>query len=688
MPRIASTRIRWMAVSVSAGMLIVLLAVLFFQPAKRLDLVLSDLILAETRRAKGEEKFILVTLDEKSLNLAGALEPEEVQSSPALQAMQAGYPWSRTVYAEAARKMLDAGARVVIFDMLFPGPRNGDDEFAAVLSDYPGRIVLGSSFEQSSAAQNAGLTYQYTPPTEALAAAAGSVGFVNLPSHEGNIVRTMWPYATASVFSGHSSFPDEEIVPALSTAAALCLGRKVPVTFEPIRFPYAKFGFFRTAPLYELFVPALWQANYAGGEEFKDRIVLVGATAQYLQDYHHTPLGRIPGPVVQLHALAALLHGDQLKSSNLAVAILAVFLSALAALGLIVTRRNVFWFVVALLGGLLAWLLICAGVLSAFSFFLPVAPPLLTWLVCGFAGLACDVSLERMERGRLRGTLERYVSKDVVHEIVENPDSFLHTLVGQRKEIAVMFSDLKGFTSDSEKMDPAEMVTLLNEYFGEMVEVVFARQGTLDKFMGDALMATWGGIRAAEPHEDARNAVAAALEMRERLAAINVRRKARGAAPWGSGIGICQGPAIFGNIGSQQKMEPTVIGDTVNLASRFEGLTRVYACDILVNELVVANACGFCEFLPVDEVRVKGRKKPEKLFFPHPGTDLGWVEAFSAARKEYLEGNFTEAHAAFEKLTHGGLAPGLASRFMIRCEGFFRVLPEKGWTGVWDFLEK
>ena len=115
-----------------------------------------------------------------------------------------------------------------------------------------------------------------------------------------------------------------------------------------------------------------------------------------------------------------------------------------------------------------------------------------------------------------------------------------------------LFSDLKGFTSDSERLDPAEMVTLLNEYFREMVEVVFEHSGTLDKFIGDALMATWGGIQPGNLEEDARKAVRTALKMKERLAAINVRRKDLGVPPGSSGIGISLGPAVFGNIGSQQ----------------------------------------------------------------------------------------------------------------------------------------
>jgi adenylate cyclase len=254
--------------------------------------------------------------------------------------------------------------------------------------------------------------------------------------------------------------------------------------------------------------------------------------------------------------------------------------------------------------------------------------------------------------------------------------------------MVALFSDLKGFTSDAERLDPSDMVALLNEYFREMVDVVFEHSGTLDKFIGDALMATWGGIRPASQEENARNAVLTALKMRERLAAINVRRKELGIDPWSAGIGISLGPAVFGNIGSQQRMDLTVIGDTVNLASRIEALTRVYGCDILVDESIAQKAGAVCQFLEVDVVRVKGRKKPERLFFPHRAEDASWAEAFAAARTSYRAGDFGAALAAFEALAQDGLAPGLASVYRTRCATLASQPARKGWEGIWDFVEK
>lgn len=683
--RASSTRLRWQAASVASGMVLVLLAVGFTPWPHAWNTQLQDWLLARTATEPLPGDFVLVALDEPSIQL-DMLEPHEVEGSRALQLMKEGFPWSREVYAILARQLLQAGARLVIFDLLFPSPREGDAEFAAVLREHPERIVLASHFELVGTNPDNTTAYFYLPNTTLLEAAPDQIGFANFPKQEA--IRFLLPYATMESLLGEKPEENSAIQPFLGTTTARLLGHPTRVDFAPRRFRYSRPGSVRVAPLYEIFFHKTWEKNFGGGTAFQDRVVLVGATAEGMKDYFQTPMGRMSGPEIQLHALAATLRGQWLGQAGAIAMLISVPLAAAAAFGLVLCHLLPRWFILGLVTGALVWMGVCAGTFVGASYFLPMAPPLLTWLVCGFAGLACDVSLERRERGRLRGTLERYVSKDVVAEIVENPDSFLQTLGGQRKEIVALFSDLKGFTADSEHLDPAEMVALLNEYFGEMVEVVFARQGTLDKFMGDALMATWGCIRQATPQEDACNAVRAALDMKARLAALNATRAARNAKPWSAGVGICQGPAVFGNIGSQQKMEPTVIGDTVNLASRVESLTRVYGCDILVDTRVAEHATPLCAFLLVDEVRVKGRRTPEKLFFPHDGSDPAWIAAFTAARSLYLAGEYGEARKAFARLTQGGPAPDLARCYQIRCEGFFRVLPRAGWDGVWDFLEK
>jgi adenylate cyclase len=691
MTRVSSLRLRWQLLSTACAMLVMLLATLFTPFVGSLNLYIQDWLLRITTRASLPEEFALLTIDERSLSL-GEVSPEEISESRPLQLMHAGFPWSREVYAALADKLIAAGARLVIFDFLFPTAKEGDDSFAGALKANPGKVVLAASFENPDSQDRGAQAPVLVVPNDQLREAVdGKWGAVNLPVWKDNKVRSLYTAATASGIMGIPPLAHEDVVPSLTSVSARLLGADVPENpqLAPLRFRYSLPGTARVVSLFEIFVPEFWKSNYSEGKFFKDRVVLVGATAERLHDFYLTPWGKLSGPEINLHALAAMLRGSWLKQAGLAPTILAIIFAALAAVAVtFIFRTTSKWLAIGLAGGAILWLALCAAVLMIFSYFLPAAPPLLTWLLCGFAGVACDVSVERRERGRMRATLERYVSKDVVREIAENPDSYLQILGGQRKEMVVLFSDLKGFTSDSERMDPAEMVTLLNEYFREMVDVVFQYSGTLDKFIGDAVMATWGGLRPVNREEDAQNAVLAALSMKERLAAINARRSELGFPPWGSGIGISNGPAIFGNIGSQKRMEMTVIGDTVNLASRIEGLTRIYGCDILVDERIAGKARDVCPFLEVDVVRVKGRKKAERLFFPYRSEHNVWAEAFTAARTQYRAGEFAVAQAAFDQLAQEGLAPKLAALYRVRCEAFVSQPLGQGWEGIWDFLEK
>jgi adenylate cyclase len=691
MTRVSSLRLRWQLLAAALGMLVVLLATLFTPLVGTLNLYIQDWLLRVTTRNPLPQDFTLVTIDERSMGLT-EVSPDEFTGSRPLELMRAGFPWSREVYAALAERLIESGARLVIFDLLLPNSRDGDDALVKVLRDHPGKILLAASFENPDSQDRGAKTPLLVLPAEHFRQEVGdNWGVVNLPVWVDTKVRSIYPSVTASDVMGVAPLPQEEAVPSLVATIARKLGADPPKASrgEPLRFRYSLPGSTRVISLFEIFVPEFWKANYGDGAFFKDRVVLVGATAERLHDFHLTPWGKLSGPEINLHALAATLRGDWLKQAGLPQTVATILLAALGALALMLSlQRSAKWLVAGLAGGAISWVILCAAVLSYFSLFLPAAPPLLTWLLCGFAGLACDVSLERRERNRLRATLERYVSKDVVREIADNPDSYLQALGGQRKEMVVLFSDLKGFTSDSERLDPSEMVALLNEYFHEMVDVVFQHSGTLDKFIGDALMATWGGIRLASQEENAQNAVLAAMAMKKRLAAINVRRLEVGIAPWSSGVGICLGPAVFGNIGSEQRMEMTVIGDTVNLASRIEGLTRIYGCDILVDERIAGKVRNLCQFLEVDVVRVKGRKKPERLFFPYQPDQTDWAEEFNAARTSYRQGNFTAALASFKRLAQDGLAPSLAAVYQLRCEAFASQPPRKGWEGIWDFAEK
>lgn len=682
----SSSRWRLLAAAALAGVLVLTGLSLWVGILNRGESYVQDFLMKATA-SETDPELILLGLDEESLTL-NAVEPSEIAESRALQLMAEGYPWSREVYALAIDRLMEAGARVVIFDLAFPTPRQGDDVLAKTLQAAGPKVILGSNFDLRDTYPQ--LSIVFVPPTPQLAEAAdGHVGFVTLPTAADGVVRFFYPYATIESFQGNY-FGEDPPLPALSTAAARTLGFALPIPSSPqsLRFRYLRKESLQATSFYEIFVPELWRQNFADGRRLEGKTVLIGATAQVLQDFHPTPMGRMSGPAIHLNILSAIHRQAWVHAVPYGLTLLSIPLTGLLVLLLALRRRSVVVFL-ASLGGFV--LLAMGAFLFSYlltGWYLPLVHPVATILLCGLAVMAADVFVERRERGRLRGTLERYVSKDVVREIVENPASYLHMLGGQRKEVTVLFCDLKGFTTAAEDLEATFMVNLLNEYFGEMVKAIFARRGEVNKFIGDALMAIWGGVQISNPTEDARQAVAAALDMKERRLALNARRTKEGRPAWGAGIGITQGMVVFGNVGAQERMEPAVIGDTVNLASRIESLTRIYGCDILIDERVAAQVKDTYALLLVDIVRVKGRRAHDTLFFPYEKADHAWSEEFTKARLDYLAGRFSEALARFTVLATTGPAPGLAQCYLHRCETFLQRPPHEGWDGIWDFAEK
>ena len=241
-------------------------------------------------------------------------------------------------------------------------------------------------------------------------------------------------------------------------------------------------------------------------------------------------------------------------------------------------------------------------------------PVLSALVLSGLFSLGLEYALEWREEVRTRRTLERYVSKNLVKEVLENPDSYYSSLRGARLPVTVLFSDLIGFTTLSEKGDPEALVAQLNEYLSRMTSVVFRHGGTLDKFIGDGIMAVWGNVRSFGMAEDAKKCARAALGMRHELRQLNQNWREQGRMGFGMGIGINHGEVIVGNVGSHERMDPTVIGDSANLASRIEGLTRVYGLDILVGATAAELVRDEVYLRSVARVQVKGKTKPVDVF--------------------------------------------------------------------------
>jgi adenylate cyclase len=238
----------------------------------------------------------------------------------------------------------------------------------------------------------------------------------------------------------------------------------------------------------------------------------------------------------------------------------------------------------------------------------PIAAVVLPFLV-SFVYLSLT---EGREKRKIRRMLGQYVSPQMLSQIVDKHEDLARAEVGSREYVSVLFSDIRGFTSISENEPPERIVPMLNQYFSLWSDAIFSQEGTIDKFVGDAVMALWGAPLRTQTHPE--QAVRAALKMRETLPALNTKLGSEGYPEIKIGVGIHTGYAILGNIGSERKLDFTVIGDTVNLASRLEGLTKQYSCDILISETTLEHVKDLFECQYIDEVRVKGKEQPVRIF--------------------------------------------------------------------------
>jgi adenylate cyclase len=277
----------------------------------------------------------------------------------------------------------------------------------------------------------------------------------------------------------------------------------IPKTHKPVQFRFSEE--FRARSVHEIFVETQWKAPpYNGGELFRDKIVLIGASGNEAEDRLQTPFGPRLGPSVHLTAMNAALNRDFLYATTPAANYALIFgAGALAWVCSIFVQRPLgrFFLIGAVLLGYYA---VVQWLFNTMGWYPLLLSPLLTFGGSGTTSLVWEYVVERREKHRLRRTLNRYVSKDVVRELVDNPDTFLNSLRGRRKQITVLFSDVRGFTSLTEAAkDPEAFVTQLNEYFDAMVRIVFGNKGTLDKFIGDAVMAHWGSISTEGNEVDA-----------------------------------------------------------------------------------------------------------------------------------------------------------------------------------------
>lgn len=648
-----------------------------------------------TPRAKVDPRLVYLALDDATMNAGNTLFSDDLAGSPALQKMAGGWPWPHDVHAMIIDKLMKAGAKVVALDILFPYPRDGDDALKAVLDKYPGRVVIGSNFSDEG---GAGSQRTYTGPSAALIADGEGdkrVGFVNMWPDADGIVRTVKYRMT----QGQAFQTAENGKVYYSLAARVLqdcgLGDSVPsrergFNFAPAEGPDG----FQPLSLYMIFLPKAWETNFKNGAVFKDKIVVIGPYGNTMKDQLPTPFGLMDGPELHLNAINDGLHGSFMSiPSEMEINILIVAMGFGAfVLGAMLDRPVTL--AVTLLGATAAYF----GCASVGAFFLhrtvQFLAPALTFDSSSVLGLYLKWLLERREKSRMRRMFERFVSKNVVKEVVENRESYLHQLGGVRKDVAIIMTDLRGFTTLTEESDSTQLVAQLNEYFTDMVKCIFARNGTVDKFVGDAILAVWGNVHSDGPVSDATLAVETALSMLKGLDELNVDWQKRGWPVLKMGVGINFGDVIFGAIGSEEKAEPTVIGDAVNSASRLEGLTKEYGLDLLIGETVAELVRDKFHLQLVDFVRVKGKSRAIRVYSvlgtKAEALDAGMVsylERYERALAAYVRGEFSEASSQFREVLEIKPDDPVANVYFERCAELAEAPPEE-WDGVFVMKTK
>ena len=656
----------------------------------------EDLLRKEGRKTTPPRDFAFLGIDQSTLQLP-PLTPEELAGSRGLQLLsERPYPWSRELWALLLDRLFAAGARVVMFDLLFNNPNDGDLAFHAALDRYRDKVVVSSNFDFQNGAQAITPNDTLIPPPQLQ---DNRVGFVNFwPDAIDGKTRAATYRVTNRQLAGLPPEPGDEIYESLAARALAKIGHAndVPDDFRGHMMRFTAPDAFEPRPLYEVFDPKLWHANYADGAFFKDKVVLIGPSAQVWHDVVDTPMSpNTPGPTMHFQAMAAALGHEFLRPTPRKIELMLVCAAGLVAWLLVAFVRKP----LVCLGGLVAitfGYLGTARLLYDNTGFLLLTVPVLSALVLsGSFSLGFEYFLERLEKLRTRRTLERYVSKNLVAEILENPDSYYSSLRGMRVPVTILFSDLIGFTTLAEKADPEALVAQLNEYLSRMTSVIFSNGGTLDKFIGDAIMAVWGNVRSLGTAQDAKNCARAALGMRRELNQLNQTWREQGRMGLGMGIGINHGEVIVGNIGWQERMDPTVIGDAVNLASRLEALTRTYGLDMLVGASLAELVRDEVYLRSVARVQVKGKTKPVDVFTfiaaRGEETDpefLKWLETYEEALEKFRARDFVDAKILFSRFLEFYPDDLLAKMYLQRALEYEQAPPDEAWDAIEVFKKK
>jgi len=543
-------------------------------------------------------ELVILDVDQASVSLSERLTPQEIAGSSLWRRMGA-WPWPRALQAELAALVLKQGARVVVFTLLYSQPSGygpGDDKaFQVLLAPWRERVVLAAGFSAEEDRSAGVEMVQLHHPVYAL----GRVGLdALLEGPTGDLEAIPGQRWQQEALAG-LPYPHP---PALAFTAA-----QRPPTQAPLGLDYL-------GPAATIRVVPAWQIEQQPPGFWQNKVVVFGRTPSRLSDRRSSPFGPISGVELQAVAVATTLEKRGFHPLPLGAA--AALLVAWGWLGLLALSRPS----IAADTGTAALLLALAGIgVGALGWlagwWLPVTAMVLAPLLGGGSRALGQWLIESRERAYLRQVLARRVSPALLADILRAPGPLGTQLGGSRVRCAVLFTDLVGFTALSARLEPAPLFTLLNRYFEAVAAAVITEDGLVDKFIGDSLMAEFGVPRSRGEAEDALSAVRAALAMQVALEKLNLELAHQQQAPLRQAIGIHVGELMAGNLGSSQRLEFTVVGATVNLASRLVGLANGFPeFPALISGAVVELLPGLLDVESLGEHWLKGWPEPVLVF--------------------------------------------------------------------------
>ncbi len=658
------------------------------------DRTLADDYLYKAGDPPPRDDLIFLGIDEESLTLDG-LPPELIDSDENLSMMANRFPWDRRVYANALKKLIEAGARLVILDLLLPEESDpeADAALASLVAEFPDKIVLASALAPLSSEQD-GFTHIEPNSVFLQSDPMPAFGFANFRPHpRDGIVRDAWYQTTLSRENDQPAIPGEPVYDSLAGAVLKQMGRKIPSDVATIRFATEggdNLGTKVYPPLAirSIFIRDDWEHRYGSGALFKDKIVIIGPATARFQDQHQTPVGQLMGPQLHLQAIGAALDEAFVERPfgewQRGVVYFAVLGAICAALLVFLVSRPM----IALITGVV-FMITTFGASLLLAYYghtwVGLIPFGIAFFVGAVFGQTYDLVRERLERSRLHREFRRFVSRDVADTLVLDPTIYQTAAAGRKRNVVVLFSDIRGFTSLSEKVEPEQLFAQLNEYFTAMVAVIFEHGGTLDKFIGDAIMAHWGALDDGDEAKFAHSALSATNAMTLALDDLNQTWKKRGLPELAIGVGLHLGEVLAGEIGSAQRTEFGVIGDAVNLSSRLEGLTKAFGCSWLASGAILDATGPLPSTRRLAKVRVKGRKEPVELWGKSEGESSSL--SYEKALASFEAGDFEAAHDRLEKHLMEFEDDRIA-RSLLEHTNSLREKPPEKWDGIIEFTEK